>query len=128
MDAVPEWVDKDAWSAYVEMRRSMGKRAPFTALAEKRTLHDLEKLEAEGHPNGEVLWQSVTAGYRGVFPLKNRVLKRIQAPAMSFKEQDEQRLAERVREMTGGIVNCIRQNDFIDMEESHGTRRIETPR
>lgn len=100
MDAVPEWVDKDAWSAYVDMRRSMGKRAPFTVLAEKRTLHDLEKLEAEGHPNGEVLWQSVTAGYRGVFPLKNRQ----QHAPQSFQHQDACAKRARVAEMTGGIL------------------------
>jgi len=58
---MPDWLDVEAWSAYVAMRRSMGRRAPFTDLAEKRTLHELEKLQAEGHPNGEVLWQSVIA-------------------------------------------------------------------
>ena len=127
---MPDWLDMEAWGAYVEMRRAMGKRAPFTILAEKRTIHDLEKLEAQGHPNGEVLWQSVTAGYRGVFPLKNRTFSApIRQPAVSFKQQDDERLAQRVKEMTGGLIDSTtRRTDFIDMEEGNGIRRIEAPR
>lgn len=121
---MPEWLDTEAWFAYVEMRRAMGKRAPFTALAEKRTLHDLEKLEAQGHPNGEVLWQSVTAGYRGVFPLKNKPAAARAVPAKSFKERDADLLAERVREMTGGIISPRPQGDIFDMEVSDGFKRI----
>lgn len=119
---MPEWIDKEAWLAFLEMRRSMGKKIPFTELAEKRTIHELEKLEAQGHPNGEVLWQSVMMGYRGVFPLKNKPQQR-SAP-QSFKQQDEQRLADRVREMTGGIINPRPQGDIFDMEVSDGLKRI----
>lgn len=119
---MPDWLDQEAWAAYVEMRRAMGKRAPFTAMAEKRTIHDLEKLEAQGYPNGEVLWQSVTAGYRGVFPLKNKPAAPKQQK--SFKERDADALAERVREMTGGIINPRRQGDIFEMEVTDGIKRI----
>jgi hypothetical protein len=97
---MPEWLDKEAWGAFLEMRKSMGKRAPFTLLAEKRTIHELERLESQGHPNGEVLWQSVMMGYRGVFPLKNRQPQQ----TASFRQQDTEAKRARVAEMTGGLL------------------------
>ena len=97
---MPDWLDKEAWAAFVEMRRAMGKRAPFTELAEKRTILELERLELQGYPNGDVLWQSVMSGYRGVFPLKG--VKPNSQP--SFQQQDAKAKRDRIADMTGGLM------------------------
>jgi len=71
IEELPEWLDKEAWSAFKDMRKAKGKRAPFTALAEKRLLFELDLLRAKGHASGPVLWQSVVAGWSSVYPLKH---------------------------------------------------------
>ncbi len=121
---MPDWSAGGDIIGEMGMRKSMGKKIPFTDLAAKRTIHELEKLEAQGHPNGEVLWQSVMMGYRGVFPLKNRPTQQRSTPQQSFKQQDEQRAAERVREMTGGIISPRPQVEIFEMEVVDGLKRI----
>lgn len=120
----PDWLDKEAWAAFREMRLSMGKKVPFTEMAATRIIHELGKLEALGHPNGEVLWQSVMLGYRGVFPIKAQAARRVESK--TFKERDADALAERVREMTGGIISPSRQGEVFEMEVPSGLKRINT--
>lgn len=70
-DPLPDWLDKEAWAAFKDMRKAKGKRAPFTPAAEKRILFELDRLRAQGHPSEQVLWQSVVAGWSSVYPLKH---------------------------------------------------------
>lgn len=67
----PSWIDREAWDAFVEMRKEKGKRAPFTQKAKERVIIMLDRLRKQGHPPAEVLWQSVMNGWSGVFPVKN---------------------------------------------------------
>jgi hypothetical protein len=60
----------EAWQAFIEMRRAKGKRAPFTDLARKRILFELRRFEADKQDPEEILWQSVTNGWSGVFAIK----------------------------------------------------------
>lgn len=68
-------IDSEAWAAFVEMRKAKGKRAPFTEAAAKRIRFELGRLNAQGYPPGEVLWQSVVNGWSGVFPLKAKAVE-----------------------------------------------------
>ena len=70
-DPLPNWLDKEAWEAFKAMRKAKGKRAPFTEAAERRILFELDRLRAQGHDSGPVLWQSVVSGWSGVWPLKH---------------------------------------------------------
>ena len=70
-DPLPSWLDLEAWAAFREMRLAKGKRAPYTQAAERRVLFELDRLRAQGHPSGQVLWQSVVAGWSSVYPLKH---------------------------------------------------------
>jgi len=70
-DPLPDWLDLEAWAAFKDMRKAKGKRCPFTALAEKRLLFELDLLRVKGHASGPVLWQSVVAGWSSVYPLKH---------------------------------------------------------
>ena len=65
---LPEWIDKETWSAFLEMR-SM-RRATPTLRAKQMLVKELEKLRAEGHEPNAVLDQSTMRCYTGVFPLK----------------------------------------------------------
>ena len=65
---LPEWIDKDTWEAFLEMRRK--KRAVPTERAKQLLVKELEKLRGEGHDPNEVLNQSIMRNYTGVFPLK----------------------------------------------------------
>jgi hypothetical protein len=65
-------MNTEAWTAFLEIRKLKGKRAPFTKLAEKRILFELRRLQADGHDPDEVLLQSVINGWSGVFPVKGR--------------------------------------------------------
>lgn len=65
---LPEWLDKDTWNAYLEMRKN-GKKPP-TDYALKLIIAKLEKLKATGDDPNEILNQSIISGWSGVYPLK----------------------------------------------------------
>ncbi len=65
---LPDWIKKETWSAFLEVRRR--KRAPDTAYALKLIIRKLEKMRAAGDNPNEVLEQSIMPGWTGVFPLK----------------------------------------------------------
>ena len=65
---VPDWIDKDTWDAFLEMRKK--KRAVPTEKAKELLVKELEKLRSEGHDPNEVLNQAKMRNYTGVFPLK----------------------------------------------------------
>ncbi len=65
---LPEWIDKDTWMAFLEMRKK--KRADPTDKAMQLLIKELDKLKGEGNDPNEVLNQSIMRNYTGVFPLK----------------------------------------------------------
>lgn len=64
---LPDWVDKDAWDGFEEMRKK--KRAPMTNRAREGIIHDLEKLCPVGDNGAAILDQSTKKCWSGVFPL-----------------------------------------------------------
>ena len=64
---IPEYIDPEAWNAYCDMRRMMGKQAPFTEHAEKLTLRKLEDFYRQGYDPNHVLETSIERSWRGVF-------------------------------------------------------------
>ena len=64
---LPDWVDKDAWDGFEEMRKK--KRAPMTDRAREGIIHDLEKLCPVGDNGAAILDQSTKKCWSGVFPL-----------------------------------------------------------
>lgn len=65
---IPDWIDKDTWEAFLEMRKK--KRAVPTEKAKELLVKELEKLRGEGQNPNEILNQSIMRNYTGVFPLK----------------------------------------------------------
>lgn len=66
---IPDWVPKDAWAGFVEMRKKI--RAPLTGRAIKITIIKLADLHAAGEDPGAVLDQSTANSWKGVFPVKH---------------------------------------------------------
>lgn len=64
--------DTEAWAAFCDMRKQKGKRAPFTEFARTRILFELRRFAADGHDCEEILWNSVTNGWSGVFLVKRK--------------------------------------------------------
>lgn len=65
---LPDWVPREAWEGFEEMRRKISK--PMTDRARKIALGKLAELKSEGHSPELVLNQSVMNDYQGLWPLK----------------------------------------------------------
>lgn len=68
---LPDWVPKDAWACFVEMRKKQ--RQPFTDRAVELAVGKLEQLKNAGQDPVLVLEQSVLNGWKDLFPVKNGV-------------------------------------------------------
>jgi len=64
---LPEWVPKEAWDHYEEMRRKI--RKPMTDQARIWGVSQLTRLRAQGHDPRGVLEQSVFNSWQGLFPI-----------------------------------------------------------
>lgn len=67
--ALPEWLDPEAWAAFVDHRRKI--KAPMTDRAAELAVAELGKLRAAGHDPRAVIHQSILNGWRGLFAPKD---------------------------------------------------------
>lgn len=94
MDLVPEWIDREAWDGFVEMRKSI-KKPMTTARAMNRLINRLQMLRDKGHDPNECLDQSTFHNWQDVYPLKAEVIPNVkptptyEAPARLTKEEIE---------------------------------------
>lgn len=65
---VPAWIPGEAWSRFVDHRKSIKK--PLTADAARLAINALDKLRAAGNPPAQVIDQSIFNGWAGVFALR----------------------------------------------------------
>jgi len=65
---LPEWIDKETWTAYLEMRSA--KKKPPTVKAVELIIKKLDDLRLAGQDVKEILNQSIINNWTGVFPLK----------------------------------------------------------
>jgi hypothetical protein len=68
--ALPDWIPRQDWEAFVEMRKKIGKK--LTDAAKPLAVKKLERLRADGNDPGEVLRQSVLASWQGLFEVKEK--------------------------------------------------------
>lgn len=66
--SLPDWVPKQPWDDFLEMRKKI--RKPLTSAAMQLAVNKLEKLKQEGYDLKEVINQSVLNSWQGFFPLK----------------------------------------------------------
>lgn len=67
MIALPQYIDVELWLGFCEMRKSMGKRVPFTDYAQRLILKELIQFHQDGYCPNSALKQSIMKGWRGVF-------------------------------------------------------------
>lgn len=67
---IPDWIPKDAWNSYVEMRNEIKK--PMTHRAAELAVEKLAEFQRSGMAPKDVLEQSVFNSWQGLFPLKNQ--------------------------------------------------------
>ena len=75
---LPEWVDREAWNAFEEMRKKI--KAPLTDYARHMAVKDLEKLLGNGQDPKDILDQSTVKCWRGLFPVKPQDVVEIDRP------------------------------------------------
>ena len=91
---LPQFIDTELWEAFCDMRRTMGKRAPFTDFAQKLIIKQLSKFHADGYDANNSLEQSIMRGWRGVFEGELRsVTKKDIDPALAKIAADSKRAA-----------------------------------
>lgn len=65
---LPDWIAKDSWDGYEEMRRKV--RKPMTDRARQMAVKELAGLQARGHPANAVLDQSTQHSWQGLFEIR----------------------------------------------------------
>lgn len=65
---LPEWIKKETWDAFIEMRISI--RAKPTEKAIDLLITKLKLLKDQGNDPNKVIEQSIENNYKGLFPLK----------------------------------------------------------
>ena len=70
---LPEWIKKETWDAFLEMRKA--KKASPTLRAMELIIKELEKIKAAGDDANEVLNRSIRNSWKDVFPLGNSLEK-----------------------------------------------------
>jgi len=75
---LPDWMPKEEWDGFVEMRKKIKK--PLTDLAKKLTVNELERLKKAGNEPRAVLNQSIQRSWQGVFELKSQTGKESEIP------------------------------------------------
>ena len=94
MTALPAYIDPELWEAFCDMRKQMGKRAPFTDYAKVLVIKQLMKFHAEGYDANNSLENSITRGWRGVFPGELRSVTRKDVdPALQKIAEDAKKAA-----------------------------------
>jgi hypothetical protein len=70
-NACPEWLDKELWDDYIAYRKELKK--PLTAVGEKRAIMKLQRFYEQGQNVNEILEQSITNNWLGLFAVKQKV-------------------------------------------------------
>jgi 5-methylcytosine-specific restriction endonuclease McrA len=66
---LPEWIKQETWGAFMDVRRKL--KAPQTDHALSLIISKLDKLRMLGQNTEEILNESITNGWKGIFPLKS---------------------------------------------------------
>lgn len=65
---LPDWIPKETWDAFLQMRKRIKK--PATDYAIKLIIAKLERFKSNGQDVNQVLEKSITSGWQDVFEIK----------------------------------------------------------
>ena len=82
LQSYPAWLDQDAWSGFITMRRAMPKSRPFTQRAAVLILKKLQQIKDAGHDPNASLDQSTLKGWTDVYVCKDVEIEKKPAAAV----------------------------------------------
>lgn len=63
--SLPEWLPRDCWVAFVEMRKKI--KSPLTDHAKDLAIRKLDEFRKQGHSPRDILENSIIGNYQGLF-------------------------------------------------------------
>jgi hypothetical protein len=83
---LPDWIEKETWDAFVQMRKRIGK--PPTDYAKNLIVAKLERFKANGQDIKAVLEKSITSSWQDVFEIKPSAVDIVRQTVPMSKEPD----------------------------------------
>jgi len=111
---IPEWINKETWDAFVEMRKVIKK--PMTQRAVVLMVNKLERFKNEGHIINEILNQSIINNWQDVFELRGTDGKR-QGKSTGGNRIQKESLPEPLPERTNEDLKRVKSL-IADLEKS----------
>lgn len=90
MIALPQYIDREAWEAWMEVRKQL--KAPNTDYALKLLVYEVQRIKDAGHDPNAAIKQSVLKGWKDVYPSKE---KAIEAAPQSQADKTAEMLRQR---------------------------------
>jgi len=85
---LPEWLPKEEWEGFLEMRKTIKK--PVTPLARKNLITKLDQFRSKGYDLKEVLGKSIINCWQDVFPPREN------RPLLNFPNDEPRRIKNTV--------------------------------
>lgn len=107
MIALPNYIDPELFSAFIEMRKEI--KHPLTQAGQKLAIRTLMRLHNDGWDCNKSLEDSILKSYRGLFPVAKIAVEPTEKvdPALAKIEADSKRAApmpadvrEKIRQLT----------------------------
>jgi DNA-binding MarR family transcriptional regulator len=98
---LPAWIPREAWEAFVQMRKKIS--YPLTEYATKLAVRDLDKLRKQGESVEEVLNQSILNCWRGLFSVKGNGYERNYTNRAEERTKRNVQAARRFLERAGAV-------------------------
>jgi len=96
---LPDWIPKDLWEDFMEVRKKL--KAVQTVRALGMVVTELEKLKAQGHDPTEVIEQSIRSSWKDVYPVKGKNHER---PSNSSQGGYAQSISDRADQVTAEVI------------------------
>lgn len=102
MIPLPGYIDREAWAAWMEVRKHL--KAPNTDYALKLLLYEVQRIKDAGHDPNAAIKQSVLKGWKDVYQPKDKPIEA--APVAredaerKMREDEQRRLNEYIARTT----------------------------
>jgi hypothetical protein len=78
---LPSWLRRESWTDWCQHRREM--RRPLTEIAAKKSISCLDRYRVDGHSPERVIDHSITNGWQGLYPPREKAMMEPMLPATS---------------------------------------------
>jgi phage replication O-like protein O len=85
---LPDWVNKEVWNQFVEMRKKIPK-SPLTEYGKKLLIAELERFKNEGEDPTRIIEKSIQNSWKGLFSLTGKNGGTYHGTNAAYKKQPE---------------------------------------